>query len=81
MSFSELARAELPEELAEDIERLLNLKLYFPELKEILKIEKINKYLDGAIIEIKDKLQTLEEKKKPAWDMLNELFLQGTALL
>lgn len=64
MSFSELARAELPEELAEDIERLLNLKLYFPELKEIPKIEKINKYLDRAIIEIKDKLQTLEEKKR-----------------
>ncbi len=81
MPFSELERAELPEELAEDIERILNLKLYFPELKEIPKIEKINKYLDGAIIEIKDKLQTLEEKKKPAWDMLNELFLQGTALL
>ena len=76
MLFSELMDSQLPEEFRPEVERLLDLKIHSPEVKEIPRINSINEYLDASISEIKGILQTVEESKAPDWAELNSLFLQ-----
>lgn len=76
MLFSKLMEAELPESLLPEVKMLLDLKINSPEIKEIPRIDKINKYLDTSIIEIKDILQSMAETKSVDWSELNALFLQ-----
>lgn len=78
MLFSDLAKAELPKELEEEIENLLDLKMNAPEIKEIPRIDKINDYLDASIKEIKAELLAMREEKEESWDTLNKLFLEET---
>ena len=76
MLFSELMDSQLPKELLEDVNRLLNLKMNSPEIKEIPRVDTINNYLDSSIVEIKSILQSMTEEKNPNWEELNELFLR-----
>ena len=76
MLFSELMDSQVPEEFRPEVERLLDLKIHSPEVKEIPRINSINEYLDASISEIKGILQTMEESKAPDWVELNSLFLQ-----
>lgn len=76
MLFSELMDSQLPEEFRPEVERLLDLKIHSPEVKEIPRINSINEYLGASISEIKGILQTMEESKAPDWAELNSLFLQ-----
>ncbi len=76
MLFSELAEAELPKELWEEVSLLLKLKMESPEIKEIPRIEKINTYLDASIADIKAKVKAMEPEKRPEWDELNAMFLE-----
>ena len=76
MLFSELMDAELPKELAREVEKLLDLKVHSPEIKEIPRINKINEYLDISLFEIQEKAQTMDEAKTIEWTALNELFLE-----
>lgn len=75
MLFSELMEAQLPKELCDDVNRLLELKMNSPEIKEIPRIDKINDYLNTSIEEIKNILKVMDEAKAPDWQELNELFL------
>lgn len=79
MLFSELMKAELPEELTEEVVTLLNLKMNLPEIKEIPRIDKVNAYLDESIVEIKTILQSMGESKNADWQELNALFLEELA--
>lgn len=76
MLFSELMDAQLPKELHDDVNRLLELKMNSPEIREIPRVDKINEYLDSSIEEIKSILQSTEETKAPDWRELNDLFLR-----
>ena len=76
MLFPELMKSQLPEELRGDVDRLLELKINSPEIREIPRVEAINAYLDSSIIEIKSVLQSMEETKIPDWQELNDLFLR-----
>lgn len=76
MLFSELMNAHLPEELQSDVNRLLEIKMNSPEIKEIPRIDKINEYLDYSIEDIKNILKSIEEKKLPEWKELNDLFMR-----
>lgn len=76
MLFSELMEAELPEYLCEDVGKLLELKMNFPEIQRIPRMEKINDYLDSSIAEIKSILKSMEDTENPGWQELNALFLQ-----
>lgn len=77
MQFSELMAAELPAELRPEVSRLLKLKMEFPELKEIPRINRINEYLDVSIEEIKTILDGMEDKPAEKWDKLNDFFLRN----
>ena len=77
MLFSELLKAELPVELIDVVNQLLELKMNSPEVKLIKKISEINEYLDESIPRIKRAVRLLEDSLTPDWNELNQLFLQS----
>lgn len=76
MIFSELAEAELPASLREEIKDLLELKMKSPEIKLIPRRDAVNEYLDRSIMEIQEEIARLPEEKDVGWDALNRLFLE-----
>lgn len=79
MLFSELAGAELPDCLKSEVDRLLDLKMNSPEVKEIPRIDILNEYLDESIADIKSKIASMEDSNN-RWDNLNDLFLRTVAM-
>lgn len=47
-----------------------------PEIKEIPRVDRINKYLNESIEEIKVKLKSVGENKEVQWEELNKVFLE-----
>jgi len=76
MLFDELAATELPATLRDDVDRLLDIKMNSPEIKEIPRVDTINEYLDLEIATIKEKIKTMAKEQDNSWQTLNELFLQ-----
>ncbi|MBR3564134.1 MAG: nucleotidyltransferase domain-containing protein [Clostridia bacterium] len=76
MLFSELVADELPKYLRPVVTRLLDLKINSPEIKEIPRIDILNKYLDSSIVDIKNVVANSTEDQNNDWDELNNLFLQ-----
>ena len=68
--------SELPKELVPEVEKLLDLKMNSPEIKEIPRVDRINKYLNESIEEIKIKLKSVGENKEVQWEELNKVFLE-----
>lgn len=68
--------SELPKELVPEVEKLLDLKMNSPEIKEIPRVDRINKYLNESIEEIKVKLKSVGENKEVQWEELNKMFLE-----
>lgn len=75
MLFRELMDAELEDALKPDVERLLDLKMNAPEIKEIPRVDEINDYLDRTIEALKLEIEQYPEDFDPDWAPLNELFL------
>ena len=75
MLFLKLSDAQLPEYLKPEVERLLDLKMNSPEVKEIPKIDILNRYFDESIADIKSKIDSIENSDND-WDKLNDLFLR-----
>ena len=75
MLFRELME-ELDSELLPEVERLLDLKMNVPEIREIPRIDAINDYLDRSIRELKAAIATLPTEHQVPWEPLNDLFLQ-----
>ena len=76
MLFSELLKAELPVELIDVVNQLLELKMNSPEVKLINRISEINEYLDESIPSIKSAVKLLDDSHTPDWSELNQLFLR-----
>lgn len=76
MLFNELMASQLDPELRPAVERLLDLKMNAPEIKEIPRVDEINQYLDRAIEEVKIEIAQLPVEHKPDWQPLNDLFLE-----
>ena len=75
MLFSRLADSQLDPALRPEVDRLLDLKMNSPEIKEIPRVDPINDYLDKSILEIRSRIAKLPEEPAPRWDELNTLFL------
>ncbi len=75
MLFEELVKAELPEELRDDVDRLLDIKMNSPEVKMIPRVDVINSYLGKSIDEVKRILLSMDEPANRSWDSLNQFFL------
>ena len=79
MLFSTLEEYQLPANLKKEVDRLLELKINSPEIKEIPRIDALNDFLDEEIFSIKSKISTMKEEKNNDWDRLNEFFLSVLA--
>lgn len=75
MLFSELVDQEFPRHLRPEVERLLDIKMYSPEIKEIPRIDSLDKYLDESITDIKAKIAHMEDSSNN-WEKLNDLFIR-----
>lgn len=75
MLFSKLVEAELPPSLHPDVQRLLDIKINTPEIKEIARAEAINRYLEKEIDEVKSLISSLPDDQNHSWEELNRLFL------
>lgn len=73
MLFSELTSTELPDYLRPEVERLLDLKMNSPEVKEIPRIDVLNEYLDESIADIKGRIADMKDSIN-SWEELNCLF-------
>ena len=76
MLFSELIKEELPIELINPVNQLLELKMNSSEVKLIKRITEINEYLDTSIPSIKSAVRLLDDSHTPEWNELNQLFLR-----
>lgn len=76
MLFSELIKEELPVELINAVNQLLELKMNSSEVKLIKRITEINEYLDTSIPSIKSAVRLLDDSHTSEWNELNQLFLQ-----
>ena len=79
MLFSELVADQLPTSLLPDVNHLLDLKMNALEIKEIPRIDTINKYLDESIIEIKKQIANVKDSHND-WKDLNDLFLRTISM-
>lgn len=75
MLFRELMESQLEEDLKPVVEKLLDLKMNAPEIRQIPRVEQLNEYLDRTIQAVKDDISRLEGGKSPDWEPLNKLFL------
>lgn len=74
MLFTELVKSELPDDLSETVYQLLDLKMNSPEIKEIPRIDQLNRYLDTGIVSVKEQIEKLPDTPVQDWNELNELF-------
>ena len=74
MLFSDLVKSELPDDLSETVYQLLDLKMNSPEIKEIPRIDQLNRYLDTGIASVKEQIEKLPDTPVQDWNDLNELF-------
>lgn len=74
MLFTDLVKSELPDDLSETVYQLLDLKMNSPEIKEIPRIDQLNRYLDAGIVSVKEQIEKLPDTPVQDWNELNELF-------
>ena len=74
MLFTDLVKSELPDDLSETVYQLLNLKMNSPEIKEVPRIDQLNRYLDAGIVSVKEQIEKLPDTPVQDWNELNELF-------
>lgn len=58
-----------------EVAELLELKMNVPEVKMIPRIDKINKYLDDSIREVRETIRQMPPEEIQSWDELDALFL------
>lgn len=75
MRFSELVESQLDSSLKAEVADLLELKMNVPEVKMIPRIDKINKYLDDSIREVRETIKQMPTEAIHSWDELDALFL------
>ena len=73
--FEALVERHLPEDLREDVDRLLDMKRTMPELGEGRRIARIDDYIDRSIERIDAAIAALPTERTRDRTELNELFL------
>lgn len=75
MLFIDLVDSQLPAEIRPIIDRLLDLKINSPEVKEIPRIDELNAYIERSLDELEVLAQNMPYEKNADWDELNQFFL------
>ena len=75
MLFSELMNKHLDDSVKPDVLKLLDLKIYSPEITEGKRFERVNEYIDRNISDVEEKIKNIPTWEDNGWNELNELFL------
>lgn len=75
MLFSELVEKYLDDEIRDDVDNLLKLKMQSPEIGTGKRIDSINSYIEKNISDIEKQLEELPYEKERDWEELNKIFL------
>ncbi len=75
MLFTDLMERQLAPELKNTVSELLDLKMNSPEVKQIPRIDALNRYLDDSISEVRACIEQLPTETPRSWEPLNALFL------
>ena len=75
MRFDELAESQLDAGLKSTVAELLDLKMHAPEVREIPRIEVLNRYLEESCAEIRARIEHMPEEPRQGWEELDALFL------
>jgi len=79
MLFSELVATEAGPELAQEIDKLLKIKLNTPELEEAPKITPLNDFIEETLPFLRGRMDSLPDGRVGSFDGLNRLFLDALA--
>ena len=75
MLFKTLMGKYLDESIKEDVLKLLDLKMNFPEIAEGPRFDKVNAYMEENMIKTEEQIKTLPFKHEKSWSKLNSLFV------
>lgn len=75
MLFKTLMDKYLDESVKDDVLKLLDLKMNFPEIAEGPRFDKVNAYIEENMIKIEEQIKTLPSKHEKSWSKLNSLFV------
>lgn len=75
MLFRTLMNKYLDDEIRDDVQKLLDIKMNTPEIGKGKRLERVNDYLARNIEEIERIVAGLPTEKAQTWDNLNEIFL------
>ncbi|MFT4146804.1 MAG: nucleotidyltransferase domain-containing protein [Mobilitalea sp.] len=75
--FSELMKLNLPQDIKNEINKLLIIKLNTPEIGKDKRIDRLNEFIRTELEYYKEYINQLEDDRKPSWDILNELFIKA----
>lgn len=73
--FSELMKQELPHEIKQKIQELLEVKANTPEAGKGQRIDILNQYIEKELGEYKEYVTELEDDRIREWDTLDKIFL------
>lgn len=73
--FDRLSEEMLPEELKEEVEKLLKIKVQVPESRTGERIEGLNRWMAERLAELKSQIDGMEDDRNGEWNPLNEVFL------
>jgi hypothetical protein len=77
MLFSELVESQLPHELMDTVQELLEWKKNAPEIKLIPRVDAINQYFDDEMIRVRERIEQLPKETPRDWEELDDLFLSA----
>jgi len=75
MRFAELVQAQADDTLAQEIARLLDIKVNAPETEELPRIEPLNRYIEETLPLLKAQADALPSVMAAGYDRLNQMFL------
>ncbi len=75
MLFTELMTSQLDESIKQEVNMLLDIKMNFPEIHEIPRVDKINAYIENHLEKVRDEIDHLSEEQRNDWQELNNLFI------
>lgn len=78
--FSDLMAGHLPSTIKPHVNKLLDIKVNAPELKEIERIEPLHQYINETISSVRTALNTMPDPDPFSWESLNRFFLTEIGL-
>jgi predicted nucleotidyltransferase len=74
--FSDLLKLELPQEIENEIQKLLEIKAKTPEIGKGKRINVLNQFIEAELSAYKVYIDQLRDDRKVEWDELDKLFLE-----